>query len=407
MLKTLKRKFILINMLLVFAVMTAVLAAGLILSNVQFTNNYRLALDKELALDPAEPRRDSFRTDLPRGGNDSQPAKLAFTAMLGRDGSWTLLTPWMQVDADTLAALCLRAHEAEADSGFWPDSGIAYAKKGDRIAFVNLQSEYSQLKESLLTWGLIYLGALSAFLLVILLLSRWALRPVEIAWTRQRQFVSDASHELKTPLTVILANLDILEGERGGSPWLAASRAEGLHMKKLIENLLFLARSDEGQPHVERGQVNVSALVSETALAFEALAYENGLKLQASVSPDLFVQGDGDLLRQLAAILIDNAVKYTPAGGEITVTLCGLRDKISLSVRNSRTYIESAQLERLFDRFYRLDEARTKAEGSYGLGLSIAAEIARLHGASLKAASSPAQGTCFTLLLTAAQTAKA
>ena len=399
MLKILKRKFILINMALVFAVMTIVLAAGLITNNVQFNNEFRAALQRELSLDFMDSPRDSFRTSIPRVNERERPAKLAFTAVRGQDDTWTLITPWMQVDKDTLASLCKRALDEYSSSGFWPDTGIAYAKDNDRIAFVNLQNEYDQLKSSQLSWSLIYLGALSIFLVVAIFLARWALRPVENSWIQQRHFVSDASHELKTPLTVILANLDILEGEQGNSPWLTAARTEGLHMKKLIEDLLFLAHSDEARHAVKREKVSLSDIVSESALAFEALAYENKLQLHTSVLPDLFVQGDASLLRQLAGILIDNAVKYTPAGGVVEITLSRQRDKISFSVRNSDTFVEPDKLERLFDRFYRLDEARTKSEGGYGLGLSIAAEIARQHGAVLRAVSSKQQGTCFTLLI--------
>lgn len=133
----------------------------------------------------------------------------------------------MQVDSDTLATLCERALGENASSGFWPDTGIAFAREGDRIAFVNLQNEHSQLKSSQLSWSLIYLGALSVFMVVTVFLSRWALRPVENSWIQQRRFVSDASHELKTPLTGPFANLDILEGEQGNSPWLTAARTKG------------------------------------------------------------------------------------------------------------------------------------------------------------------------------------
>lgn len=402
MLKTLKRKFVLINMALVFAVMTAVLAAGLIANDIQFKNEFRAALERELSLDITSSPRETFRTSIPRGDDRERPAKLAFTAVRGKDDSWTVVTPWMQVDNDTLASLCQRALSENAVSGFWSDTGIAFAKEGSRIAFVNLQNEYNQLKSSLLSWSLIYLGALSVFMIVTLFLSRWALRPVENSWIQQRRFVSDASHELKTPLTVILANLDILEGEQGNSPWLTAARTEGLHMKKLIEDLLFLAHSDEARQAMKRQKVFLSDIVSETALAFEALAYENDLQLHSAISPGLSVQGDAGLLRQLAGILIDNAVKYTPPKGDINVTLSRQRDRVSFSVCNSPAFIEADKLERLFDRFYRLDKARTKTEGGYGLGLSIAVEIARQHDAALKASSSKDQGTCFTLLIQAA-----
>ena len=391
MLKTLKRKFILINMALVFAVMTAVLAAGLTANYIQFKNEFQAALQRELSLDIKASPRDAFRTSIPRNNDRERPDKLAFTAIRGQDKAWTVATPWMQVDSDTLATLCERALGESTSSGFWPDTGIAFAREGDRIAFVNLQNEHSQLKSSQLSWSLIYLGALSVFMVVTVFLSRWALRPVENSWIQQRRFVSDASHELKTPLTVIL------EGEQGSSPWLTAARTEGLHMKKLIEDLLFLAHSDEARQAVQRQKICLSDIVSETSLAFEALAYESNLQLHSAISPDLYVQGDAGLLRQLAVILIDNAVKYTPANGKIDVTLTRERDKLSFCVCNSPAFIEAGKLERLFDRFYRLDEARTKSEGGYGLGLSIAAEIARQHDAVIKASSSKEQGTCFTL----------
>lgn len=399
MLKALKQKFLVINMVLVFAVMTTVLFSGLITNHVQFTNDYGLALDKELSLDIKLPPRMTFRTELFRDRIYQRPAKLAFTAVKNQDGDWSLLTPWMQVDADTLTDLCKRARDDPAPQGFWADSGIAFAKRDERIAFINLQNEYSQLKASQLSWSLIYLLSLLVFALIILLLTRWALRPIEMSWNRQRQFVSDASHELKTPLTVILANLDILEGEQGNSPWLTAAHNEGLHMKKLIENLLFLAHSDEARQSIRHEKVCLSDITSETALAFEALSYENGLQLHPSITNDLYVEGDADLLRQLISILIDNAVKYTPVDGKIDISLEQQRDKLSLCVCNSNTYINKEQLNHLFDRFYRLDEARAKLEGGYGLGLSIASEIARQHGASLKANSSEEHGTCFTLLI--------
>jgi two-component system sensor histidine kinase CiaH len=399
MLKTLKRKFILINMALVFAVMTAVLAAGLITNQVQFRTDYQLVLQRELSTDDALVSRDFFRMTLTRSDEWEHSTKLAFSAVHKGDGSWLVVPPWIQVDSDALASLCQRALDEHDPSGFWVDSGIAYARKDNRIAFVNLQNEYSQIESSRLAWILIYIGALGVFLLIILLFSRWALRPVEIAWTQQRRFVSDASHELKTPLTVILANLDILEEERGSSPWLTASRSEGLHMKKLIQHLLFLAHSDEAQQKAVNGRVPLSDIVSETALAFEALAFESGLKLNTSIAPGLYTQGDAELLRQLTGILLDNAVKYTPKGGEIDVSLSHQRDQLSLTVRNSNAYIAPDGLERLFDRFYRLDEARVKSEGGYGLGLSIASEIARRHRGTLKASSSKESGTSFTLLI--------
>lgn len=397
MIKTLRRKFILLSMLLVFVVMTVVLAAGLISNQLQFQRDYESGLRRELAIDQHFKLRQNFPAGQPTGGQIPFRPRLTFTAIQNEGGAWELRTPWVEVDADTLAHISQRALTQKEGTGFFSDLGLAYARAEGRIAFINLQNEQAQLHASQWTWALTYLAALGGFFVLAILLSRWTLRPVERAWQQQQRFVSDASHELKTPLTVILANLDILESDQGDSPWLKAARSEGLMMKKLIENLLFLAHADESRQGIPKQALSLSDLVSEMALAFEALAFEKRQTLDSHIKPGLQVQGDPDLLRQLLGILLDNAVKYTPEGGSIAVELKVSRDKPQLTIRNTPAYIEKEHLSHLFDRFYRQDSARSKAEGGYGLGLSIAAEIARQHGASLKVQSDPETGTSFVL----------
>ncbi|NLG57322.1 MAG: hypothetical protein GX540_02800 [Clostridiales bacterium] len=399
MIKRLKRKFVLVNMLVVFLVLTLVFVGGMTAIKLRFAEEYRQELRRELTLDLRTPQLPQFRTQLPMNSPFSRPQRLTFSAVLGEDGAWTLHNSWMQVDQDTLDLLTQRAQEARAETGFWEDLGIAYLKSEGRIAFANLQNEFSQLQSNLSAWLMVYVGALALFLLISLALSRWTLKPVEKSWMQQRHFISDASHELKTPLTVILANLDIAEKETGENQWLASARVEGLQMKRLIEDLLFLARSDEARQKVLNQPLDLSALVGETALAFEALAYENQVALSLDVQKDIRVAGDPGLLRQLSALLIDNAVKYTPKGGEILVKLQTVKDKALLSVRNHPARISKEQLPRLFDRFYRADEARTKPEGGYGLGLSIASEIARQHQSAIKASCTEAEGAVFSISL--------
>lgn len=399
MLKALRRKFVLLSMALVFAVMTVVLLAGLVSNQMQFNRSYRVALVRELALDGRLGFRDSQRMMLSHPGRSEGQGRLSFTVGKSEAGAWELRTPWVQLEEESLSMLSSRAERAGDAMGFWPDLGIAYARQESRLAFVSLQNEHEQLKSSQLIWVLSYLGALGLFLMLALLLSRWALKPVERAWQQQQRFISDASHELKTPLTVILANLDILESEQGGNSWLSAARSEGLLMKKLIENLLFLAHADEARQPIRKQSLCLSDLADEMVLAFEALAYEKGLDLTSSIEPGLTAEGDPDLLRQLVSILLDNAVKYTPAGGSVQISLGRGRDRLMLGVHNSKALIPREELSRLFDRFYRLDAARLKPEGGYGLGLSIAAEIARQHGGSIRASSDPEAGTSFVLTL--------
>lgn len=173
---------------------------------------------------------------------------------------------------------------------------------------------------------------------------------------------------LKTPLTVVLANLDIAQKEQSSS-WLLAAQHEALRMKKLIGDMLLLARSDEGAGKKAAVPVDLSAIADETALAFEAVAFENAQQLHTAITPRLRVSGDAGLLRQLAGILVDNAVKYTPRGGGITVKLEKLGDKAALSSSKQRRPHPPEKLNHLFDRFYRADDAARRAATASALPL--------------------------------------
>ena len=235
------------------------------------------------------------------------------------------------------------------------------------------------------------------------LLSRWLVRPVEESWRRQQQFVADASHELKTPLTVLLADADILLGHpddtiRSQSRWVEHLRDEGLRMKGLVEDLLFLARGDAGDRERPRGRVELSQVCEGCVMSFEPLAFEAGLVLESSVVPGVGVTGDGEELRRLCAILLDNACKYCGPGGTVRVTLEG-GGEAALTVHNTGEPIPAEDQAHLFERFYRADAARGREKGGYGLGLSIAAAIVERHGGKIAVRSTAGEGTAFTVTL--------
>ena len=250
-------------------------------------------------------------------------------------------------------------------------------------------------------------AALILLFLISLFLAGWALRPVERAWDQQRQFVSDASHELKTPLTVILANLDILrrhedDSIRAQRKWLDSSEAEAQHMKQLVEDLLTLARLDEAghtAPLPAMCAVDLTDAVLSSLLTFEPVAFEQGLRLDSSLEPGICVNGDEARLRQLTTILLDNACKYAGKGGSVTVSLTASGDKARLSVSNTGDVIPPEQLRHLFERFYRADPARTGGQSGYGLGLAIASGIAQLHSGRITALSDAEHGTVFSVTL--------
>ena len=254
---------------------------------------------------------------------------------------------------------------------------------GSIVVFVNGSMNKSVTGRLLFTAFLVLLGSAALILLLILLISKRAVRPVAESYEKQKQFITDANHELKTPLTLILSNLDIVESEVGQNEWLDDIRSEGERMGLLINQLVTLCRMDESQAHMVLSDFDLSGAVADTASEFEPLAAERGLELEVRVEPGVEYQGDEALIRRLVSILLDNAVKYCDAGGAIRVELLQKRRPV-LTVENTYADVGGLELERLFDRFYRADKARTFS-GSFGVGLSIARSIVKNHHGSITA----------------------
>ena len=285
---------------------------------------------------------------------------------------------------------CLRQGQPEGTIGSY---GLRYMRQDyglyQRIAFVDMSMEQATLQELMGSYLQIGLAALILLLGVSILLARWATRPVARAWRQQRQFLSDASHELKTPLTVILSNAELLEAapmDPRPARWADNIHSEAKRMKSLVEEMLTLARADNAVPTAVMAEVSLSDLATDCALAFEPVAFEAGKPLESDIAPDVTVTGDGDKLRQLIGVLLDNAIKYGQAGGAITLTLRRTDRQARLLVSNPGEPIPPEQLDRLFERFYRADASRGEQSG-FGLGLPIAAAIASEHKGTLKAES--------------------
>ena len=251
------------------------------------------------------------------------------------------------------------------------------------MVFVNGSMNWAVTTRLLVTAFLVLLGSALLILLLTVLLSKRVVRPVAESYEKQKQFITDANHELKTPLTLILSNLDIVEAELGQNEWLDDIRSEGERMGLMINQLVALSRMDESQAHMVRSAFDLSAAVEDTVSEFQPLAAERGKKLQTSIEPGIRYEGDEGLIRRLASILMDNAVKYCDEGGEIRVEACQHRHPV-LIVENTYAQVDQLELDRLFDRFYRADKARTFS-GSFGVGLSIAQSIVRSHRGSIHA----------------------
>ena len=267
----------------------------------------------------------------------------------------------------------------------------------EKIAFVDMSMEMTILRSMMGPYLLILLTALLLLLGVSILLSRWATQPAERAWKQQRQFLSDASHELKTPLTVILSNAELLEAaplEERPARWADNIHSEARRMRSLVAEMLTLARADNLVRTAVLTEVSLSDVAADTVLAFEPVAFEAGKPLTEEMDPEVSVLGDREKLRQLTGILLDNAIKYGAEGSPIRLRLRKTDRQALLTVSNAGQPIPPEQLSHLFERFYRVDGSRGEQSG-FGLGLAIAQTIASEHKGTLRA-ESDAESTRFT-----------
>ena len=250
-------------------------------------------------------------------------------------------------------------------------------KTGKAIVFVNGTMNNILARRLLYTALFILIGSGLVILILIVFISKRVVHPVAESYEKQKQFITDANHELKTPLTLILSNLDIVESETGKNEWIDDIRSEGERMGMLINQLVALSRMDEDQSHVVTAPFELSSAISDTVSEFMPLAEERHKILNADIEPDIQYKGDEELIRRLAAILLDNAVKYCDVDGRIQVTVYEKHHPVII-VENTYREVDNLELEKLFDRFYRADKVRTY-NGSFGVGLSIAKAIAKNH----------------------------
>ena len=352
------------------------------------------------------------------GGRERDGGQVIPVALfsMSADGDMTALGRYntASISQDVLEQAAQQLAGADEGFGSLSDLGLFYVKRQAGgvmyLAFADMGSA-SGWRTLAATLAVVEIAALAVFFVISLFFSRWALRPVARAWTQQRRFVADASHDLKTPLTVILANTSIAleHPERSvasQSQWLESTQHEAEAMQGLVGDLLALAKMDEEEAAAQSGaarpafeEVDLSDVLEGEVLQFESVAFERGVKLESQVEPNVKLQGNEQRLRRLAGTLIDNACKYVDDGGAVNVSLSRSGKQAKLAVRNTGAPISPEDLPHVFDRFYRADKARTGGAGGHGLGLAIARAIAEEHGGTLTVSSTQAEGTVFTATL--------
>lgn len=270
---------------------------------------------------------------------------------------------------------------------------------GTLMVFTDKSSEIDvlkNLKRITMIVGLISIVILSA---AAYFLSKKSIAPIKTAFEKQKQFVSDASHELKTPLTVISTNADVLEGEIGENRWLSYIKSQTERMSILVNDLLNLTRLENNTTEFIRTDFDMSKAIENTALPFECQAFEQNKKFIIDVDDNIMVNGSERHIKQMAAIFIDNALKYSNDGGTVKVMLKKQGDKKIFSVYNTGQGIKEEDKQKIFERFFRSDESRNRSTGGYGLGLAIAKSIIDKHKFKVNVLNQEGKSICFVVMM--------
>ena len=379
MIRRLRWKVIGLNMGMVFCVLLAVFAA------VYFSSRAVIARSVQQQLQQVLQTGSGY--DLSQPGQEGVPCFVAEVYASGTvrvsGNSYYDLT-----DKAALVDIVTAALSADSDEGVLAEHHLRYLRQtgllSTRIAFTDSTLEQATLRSLLTGSLLIGLAALAVLFACSYVLSGAVTRPVDRAWQQQKQFLSDASHELKTPLTVILSSAELLEQSAAPEQkqYVDNVRAESRRMKRLVEDMLTLSRGERGGEHLPDTTADLSDAAADAALRFEPVAYEAGHTLSYDIAPGLLVRGDSGKLEQAVAVLLDNAIKYAAPGTEVRLDAARQGKNACLWVENEGDPIPADKLPHIFDRFYRADESRTDG-GSFGLGLPIARAIVEAHRGTL------------------------
>lgn len=326
-----------------------------------------------------------------RGFSDETPYESRFfSVLLDEKGQVLSADTGMiaAVDQSTAGEYARQVWSSGRSRGFLGDYRFIRSGEdgGVRVIFLDCGRSLSNFRTVLLASISISLLGLLAVLLLLVLFSRRIVTPVAESYEKQRRFITDAGHEIKTPLTIIGADADLIEAEWGESEWLTDIKRQTKRLTRLTNDLIYLSRMDEEQPQLPCIEFPLSDVTEEIVQSFQRPARAQKKELTMKIPPMLSFTGDEKAIRQLVSILLDNAMKYSPEGGTISVELEKESRAVKLTVSNTTAQpVEKEELSRLFDRFYRADQSRSSATGGYGLGLAIARSIVAAHRGKIRA----------------------
>jgi signal transduction histidine kinase len=327
---------------------------------------------------------------------------------LQADGQWnmTSIASRFDIDSDVYTTVLKNAASRSKQFGQVTIDGVRWAYRvesvpsGYSVVSMDVTAQQKILTNLITTFAAVAAAMLGVIFLTSRFLADRSIKPVKEAFDRQRQFIADASHELKTPLAVINTNADVLlaNGEdpiNEQAKWLHHIKSEAERMKTLTNDLLYLAEMDDTRSRVIHVPFDLSNAIEGVILTMEPVIYERNLTLDYHIEPGLTLHGSSEQIKQVAMILLDNAIKYTEPGGTVELALKKQQGHSLLTVSNSGPGIPAKDIGRIFDRFYRVDPARSRQNGGYGLGLAIAKSIVEQHRGKIYAKSVPGELTTF------------
>lgn len=404
MLQKLRIKFILLTMSLLLIVLTVIMGTINLL-------NYRHVVDSadqtlEILLEGNGRFPDKFAPNKkpfdPKMSPELPFETRFFTVILAED-STTLFVDTGKIAAitpETAASYAKEVWESQNTKGFVEEYRYAVQRnQGESmIIFMDCGRALSAAKSFLfISVGISFAGFFLVSMLLYILSAR-IVKPISDSYEKQRQFITNASHDLKTPITIIDADMDILEMDYEENEWLQDIRKQTKRLAELIQELVFLSRMEEKENHFQMIEFPISDVVEETAQSFESLAVTQKKIFTMQIQPMLSYYGDAKTICRLVTILLDNALKYSDEKGNITISLKKTEHTLKLVVYNTCASISAEDVKHLFERFYRSDKSRNSQTGGYGIGLSIARAIVEAHNGTIQATTKDGQSLTITII---------
>ena len=404
-----RKRFVQFNMLLISIVLTVMVAAVAVYMVNDYYNSLRVTMEQVVAplWSFSQPPKGEPPKEKPKRDGAEREKNILTVFYSPESGDYSVLSPNNSYTDAELRSLLSTIVSRKDDFGTLPQSRIIYYRSGSepcRIAIASTDYITRSVGNLALVLLAIWLSAMLLFFAVSVKLSALAAKPMEKAMQREKQFIADASHDLKTPLSVILANNSILlespEAPVGSvRRWVDSTQEAAKRMQQLISQMLTLADVERPDAALPMQPVDLAAIATKAALEMESIAYEKNVALETELSEECTLRSNTGYLQRIVSSLLENALKYEPTGGCVRMTLVQEKRRVRLSVQNFGSTIPAEDLPHVFDRFYRSDKSRKNESGSFGLGLAITKEMVEKLGGEISAVSSTKDGTVFQVAL--------